>query len=133
VALVARFWPAYAGAAHGLFASTRGQFASASTSLSRGSMTIAVAPFGRYARPTLASTCSTSSWIAASIVSSSRAPGRAGRVSRTLIDWPSASLTSRRSPSLPTRSSLRAYSMPDSPRPSVPTVPRSCEARNWRG
>ena len=37
---------AEAGAASGLLASMRGQLAIARTSLSRGSMTIAVAPFG---------------------------------------------------------------------------------------
>ena len=46
LAWMARFWRAYSGAPSTLFASTRGQFASASTWPVRGSSTTAVAPTG---------------------------------------------------------------------------------------
>ena len=62
-----------------------------------------------------------------------RDPGLAGFVSRIESDSPRASLTRRRSPSVPASSLSSAYSRPLSPLPSVPTEPSSCAARYWRG
>ena len=73
----------------------------------RGSITIAVAPLGWKASPTSSSTVSAWSWIAASIVSCRPVPATHRRSSRSEIGWPSASLTSRRSPSRPWSSVLR--------------------------
>ena len=66
-----------------------------------GFITIAVAPFGEYWAPTPASTCSTSSWRAASIVRRRVDPGTTGFTSWTDIGCPIASLTTRRRPSCP--------------------------------
>ena len=87
---------AYGGAPPRSLASTRGQLASARISPVRGSITIAVAPFGLVASaPTPASTASTRSWIVASSVSCERrCPAASGCVvARSTIGWPSASLT----------------------------------------
>ena len=53
--------------------------------------------------------------------------------SRSSIVSPSASRTSRRSPSWPRSCESKRYSSPESPLPSVPTLPRSCEAIQSRG
>ena len=78
--------------------------------------------------------------MAESIVSLTVSPGLDGLVSVTSMGWPRASETMRRSPSWPRRAVFKPYSRPESPLPSVPTVPSSCEAshergyvRRWRG
>ena len=71
-------------------------------------MTSAVAPLGCHVSPTSASTSSVWSWMLASSVSRTSWPGSVRWASRSSIVSPSASLTSRRSPSRPRRCVVEA-------------------------
>ena len=64
---------------------------------------------------------------------SATCPAPRGWVSLIDTGWPSASLTTRRSPERPLSSALREYSRPASPLPSVPTTPSTCAASVPRG
>ncbi len=73
------------------------------------------------------------SWIAASSVSSSSAPSRAGTTSSMSMGSPSASLIVRRVPSVPVSRLSWEYSRPERPWPSTPTVPSTWDASIPRG